>query len=150
MKDADLQPSDFTRGVTNMERPKVTKKQVLALKLFIEKSREMTDFAKKTVIWMIEKTDLFTKSGCVIFKPEKQELGQEAVEGIFKIISLNGMTHVGLFLTGMGLEPPDYRIYSHRVNGDYHLYIAAGQTCQYDSWEPDFEAILRVNLDQLF
>lgn len=87
------------------EKPSpVTKSQMEALETFIYRSNDLSAFARKTLIWMLRRTQRLTVPVSLSFPPgsEYEQLGREAAFGAHDICSVKGSTHADLVLRAMG------------------------------------------------
>lgn len=76
-----------------------TDEQIRALEKFIYVSRDATEFAKKSIIWLLRQSNGLTKRVCLSMPGEK---GLEAAHGVHDMQGFNSQTHLEYFLQGMG------------------------------------------------
>ncbi|HEY4515039.1 MAG TPA: hypothetical protein VJJ22_02670 [Candidatus Paceibacterota bacterium] len=90
-----------------MGRPQVssyTPAQLEALEEFISLSKDATDFAKRVIMWLLQKTNGLTEQVFVFLPVEKygEKRVEEVQNGAHGMNSFNGSTHLNSFLHGMG------------------------------------------------
>ena len=91
-----------------------------ALERFVGVSRDLSDFAKRALLWLLRESHGLTRAVSLSFPPHLGFLGQLAASGVHDAVSANCTTHLNLFLHGMGKR---FVVCSHaggyRNNGEF-------------------------------
>lgn len=84
-----------------MSRKRFTKSQLEALKYLISKSRDLSEFARRCCVWMVDQSHGLTRNICVII-PADYPIKGEICDGIHNINSSGNTTHMDELLQAMG------------------------------------------------
>jgi hypothetical protein len=124
-----------------MSRKRFTKSQLEALKYLISKSRDLSEFARRFCVWMVEESRDLSRNVYVEI-PANFSLKKEVGHGVHNICSEGLTTHMDEILQAMGTP----KVFSFEgFNDSYRVYFstyACDQRAQQISF--DFEAITNI------
>lgn len=148
--DKGFRPAFFKDGVMCFPTgpvPKITNEQFTALEKYISRSADADDFSKKMLIWLLRKTESFTKGVKLELALENSQIGARVTKDIHKLNDPKGTTHITLFLEGMGIDEQYCRIYTGRSYRGYMFCIYLGEEgAPYREYTFEESAITSVEL----
>jgi len=84
------------------EKKALNGEQIEELERFIAKSPDAGFFARKAMIWMLQKSEGMTKVVCLSFNPSQHTLAKLVADGIHNMRSAQGITYITKFMRNLG------------------------------------------------